>query len=117
MRFNNRTAVTFSIEPRALSEYSRFTFSKMQAKAEARILEYIFGDKNDLVTGGSGSPNPVLDLSNPNNCKVYREDGRINKIETTIVYNIDIDEVSGEILLDVNNGSLQGYKKQFSVRA
>ena len=117
LKFKNETYVKFIIKPRVINKNSRITFSDLRARGYARLEEYIFGTSHDLVTTWAGSQNPVLDLSDPRNCSIFEEDGRIVKIETNLRYPTDIDEVSGKIKVDVNNGTLQGYEKDFTVSA
>jgi len=116
-KFNNRTYVKFIIKPRAIADNSRFVFSNLQGYAYARTSEYVLGNRHDIVSGQSGSENPVLDLANPHNCTIIRDGNRIKKIETTLSYGMDIDEVKGTIALDMGNSSLQGYVNNFVVKA
>ena len=103
MKFDNSTYVTFIIEPRVITDNSRITFSNLRGIGEARLSEYIFGNRHDLVSGiATPRNNPVLDLSNPYNCTVSVEDGRITKVETTLAFGMDIDKVKGEISLVVD---------------
>jgi hypothetical protein len=117
MRWQNHTCVTVEIKPRVITDRSILRFSNVRALARARWSEYIFGTSKDLVSGGSGSANPVLNLANPHNCSIEREDGRIVKIVTNLHYRMDIDEVLGTIQLDINNGTLQGATQQFALKA
>ena len=117
MKFTNYTRVTLKIVPRVLTDNSRIQFSGLQAYAESRWAE-ILQSRQHHVVGQSGSKNPLLDLSNPTNCTISRdENGRITKVETKLHYKIDIDEVKGYAEVKINNGTLQGYKRKFSVTA
>ena len=117
MKFNNMTTVKLIVRPRVITGHSRITFSHIKALAYARPTEYLLGNRHDLATGMSGSKNPVLDLSNPHNCDIYQENGRIVRVETKVYYNRDSDELRWTAKLDINNGTLQGFTQNFVVTA
>lgn len=120
-RFNNRTTVKFEIEPALISENAIIRFKGVKAHAEARIAEYFqFGNKFDLQVGGSGSLNPEIHLDKiKDNPKYVEKDknGRIKKVFVNLYYDMDIDNVEGEIEIDFNNGTLQTHTEKFNESA
>jgi len=118
MRFRNHTRVTLKILPRVITEHTEIQFRRVGAHAEARWIEYLpgVGNEHSLTVGGAGSRHPRFTPAEPGRgVTIVREGNRITRVEVHFNYEMDIDRMSGEIELTLNNGTLQGYRRSFNL--
>ena len=112
-------AVILRIEPRAITDRSCLRLTGLQGYAEARLLEMVnpFSTSRDVQVGMQGWGDAVLRLNELPPTAITRKDGRITEVRTTLHFRMDIDRVKGRAQLELNNGTKQGYARDFVVEA
>ncbi|MGB8931283.1 MAG: hypothetical protein WCC48_08555 [Anaeromyxobacteraceae bacterium] len=118
-RYENHTAVTLKVKPRAITDRSQIRLTGLCGIAKARKAELInpFSTVRDLQEGMQGGGDVVLELEKLPPTAITRKDGRITEVRTTLQFRMDIDELKGRAQLDLNDGTKQGYARDFVVEA
>jgi hypothetical protein len=118
-KYENHTAVTLRVKPRAITERSCIRLTGMRGIAKARTAELLnpFSTVRDLQEGMEGAGEAVLRLNELPPTAITRKDGRITEVRTTLQFRMDIDRVKGRVQLELNNGTKQGYTRDFAVEA
>ncbi|MEX1366695.1 MAG: hypothetical protein AB1Z98_26450 [Nannocystaceae bacterium] len=111
--------VRLVIRPRLFTEDSVIELTRMHSEAEARLVESLFGDRDDTVTGMAGLGSATISVDGSSRrTTMTRSGGRITEIKIDIHGTQDIDAIRGHARLNIGPGGyLHGYETDFRVEA
>jgi len=109
--FPSDTHARVIIRPRLYTEDSTLELTRVHSDAEGRMLEHLFGDRDDVVTGMQGLGEFTVDgTTAARRVSFERSGGRVTAIKIEFYGRQDIDAIRGHARLNIGPGGyIHGY--------